>query len=329
MSGDEGSPLPSFSIVIETANLELADHWRLEASLASIAAQQPSPQKAREVVLIDSGDAPLGLFPPLLEKYPWLTLHSIEPGIDYGDQKSLTASLVSGEVVLLADSDCIYEPDWIGSVLSTFADHPEIGVIAGETTVRIEDPYTLAIALIFFFPRFSNQTEVAPARGFYGNNVAFRRQVLLDCPFPAGLSIFRGQNVIYSRMLYLAGIPIWRLPLSRSWHAPPDGFPAALARLFQTGRDTPRLARMDTPPPGAPYQGDYEPYDRTGGRVRKVVERVRAIWKQEPVQLLWLPLALPIAAACVGAFFLGSMTERMFHSAYGNPPTQPGVDAAK
>ena len=281
------------------------------------------------MVLIDSGAAPPELFAPFLEKYPWLRLHPIAPGVDYGDQKSLTASLVSGEVVLLADSDCVYQPGWIDSILRTFADRPEIGVIAGETTIAIEGPYTLGIALIYFFPRFSWETEPAQARGFFGNNVAFRRQVLLDCPFPSGLPIFRGQNVIYSRMLRAAGIPIWRLPLARCWHAPPDTFLKALARLFETGRDMPRLARLDSPPADAPYQGDFEPYDRTGGRVRKVVERFRSMWKQEPAQLLWLPLALPIAAACVGAFFLGLMTERMFPSAYGHHRAPSGVDATE
>ena len=72
MPRGEISGAPSFSIVIETANLELADHWRLEASLVSLAAQQPSPECANEVVLIDSGEAP----PELIERCCGNTLGS-------------------------------------------------------------------------------------------------------------------------------------------------------------------------------------------------------------------------------------------------------------
>lgn len=323
--------LPSFSIVVETANLKTADPERLVASLDSIACQVPSPTLARAVVVLDSGDAPPALLETLRARYPWISMQRIPAGTDYGDQKAMAVSCVSGEVLVFADSDCRYQPEWLASILETFVTHPEIVVVAGETAVAITGSFTLAMALVFFFPRFSYETEVAPARGFYGNNVAFRGDVFVRCPFPSGLPVFRGQNVVYSRLLHAAGIAIWRQPRARSVHSPPEGGAwSVLLRFFWTGRDTPRLTRLASPPSDALFQGDFEPYDREGGRVRKVIERVRAISRQQPQMLLLLPLALPIALACVAAFFLGVAVERVKPSTIGierDPESRHGLAA--
>ncbi len=57
---DPNTPLPSFSIVIETENLAVTDIAGLEESLDSLAGQQLSPAQAREVIVIESGDVPRG-----------------------------------------------------------------------------------------------------------------------------------------------------------------------------------------------------------------------------------------------------------------------------
>jgi glycosyltransferase involved in cell wall biosynthesis len=303
--------LPSFSIVIETANLGLAAIERLATSLDSIASQLPSPALAKEVVLLDDGGLPPELLQALCARHPWLSTRRIAPGVGYGDQKAISVYSVSADILILADCDCLYEPGWLASILETFAKHPEVQVVAGETTVAITGPFTLAMALVYFFPRFSYEASPTPARGFYCNNVAFRREVFSKCPFPDGLPVHRVQNAVYSQLLLEAGVPIWREPRACSFHAPPEDLWTALRRLFWTGRDSRKLEHLAAPPAAAPFQGDYEPYRREGGRVRKVVERVRDIYRQQPGMLLLLPLALPIASACVGAFFLGRLAERL------------------
>jgi glycosyltransferase involved in cell wall biosynthesis len=304
--------LPSFSIVIETANLATADSERLISSLDTIARQTLAPATAREVVVLDSGEAPPGMLEALRARYPWIQLQRIAEGTDYGDQKAMSLSFVTGEVVVFADSDCLYEPSWLASMLEAFANHPEREAVAGETTVAITGPFTLAMGVVFFFPRFSYDTAVQPARGFYGNNVAIRRDLLQRVVFPSGLSMFRGQNVIYSRVLLEHGVQIWRQPRARALHSPPEGLRIALLRFYWTGRDSPRLTQVGPQNPEAPFQGDYEPYHRTGGRARKVIERVRAIARQQPLlALVCLPVALPIAAACVASFFCGAAEERL------------------
>src|SRR5688572_13374025 len=97
--------LPSFSIVVETANLQMADHDRLMASLDSIASQSPSPALAREVVILDSGEAPQPLLEAARARYPWIRVERIPAGTDYGNQKAMAVAFASGEVLIFADSD--------------------------------------------------------------------------------------------------------------------------------------------------------------------------------------------------------------------------------
>lgn len=300
---------PSFSLIIETANLRLAHVDRLRDALASIAKQEPSPRDAEQVVLLEDGELPEDLLTDLRVTYPWLTTRRIPPGLGYGDQKAISTELAQSDIVVVADPDCIYEPGWLGAILDAFTADPSAGAVAGETTIDVTGPFTLAAALFYFFPRFSMETEVSPARGFYLNNVAFRRAVVREHPIPVGLPVQRGQNVIYSRILDEAGVAIRRQPRARAYHAPPEDLAMAIRVLFWTGRDTPRFDRLASP--REPFSGDYEPYGLPRGRLGKIVERLRTLARHEPAQLAWLPLALPIAALVWTSFFAGRLVERL------------------
>ena len=58
--------LPSFSLVLETVNLELADVDDVRRSLASLAQQDLSPEAANEVVMVESGEVPQEVLATLL-----------------------------------------------------------------------------------------------------------------------------------------------------------------------------------------------------------------------------------------------------------------------
>ena len=115
------SQFPAFSIVVETANLATADHEGIIRSLDSIANQIPSPSLARAVVVLDSGEARAELLDTLQDRYEWISIQRIPAGMDYGDQKSVATTFASGEIVVFADSDCVYQPGWLASHLRTFA----------------------------------------------------------------------------------------------------------------------------------------------------------------------------------------------------------------
>jgi hypothetical protein len=306
---------PSFSIRIETSNLRLANVARLRTALASIAAQVPAPSDADEVVLLEDGTLPADLLAEMSRQHPWLALRRISGGLGYGDQKAISTASSRSEVVVVADPDCTYQPGWLGALLQTFADDDGVGAVAGETTISITGPFTLAAALFYFFPRFSDDVAAASTRGFYLNNVAFRRNVVRAHPIPFDLPVRGGQNVIYSRLLDSAGIRMVRQPCARAFHAPPENLAMAIRILFWTGRDTPRFDRLASPRDA--FSGDYEPYGPPRGRIGKVLLRLRDIARQQPRMLGWLPVAAPIAGLVLGAFFAGRLVERL--SSVGRP----------
>lgn len=299
---------PTFSIYIETANLRLAKVGRLKAALDSLAAQSLSPQSAEEVVLLEDGGLPEAVLGQLGAAYPWLRIQRISEDLTYGDQKALGVSSAKSDVIVFADPDCIYRPGWLHSIMEAFAENPEAGAVAGETTIPITGPFTLAAAFFFFFPRYSGEQKPGPARGFYFNNVAFSRTAFSQHPIDQGLPLRGGQNVIYARQLNAAGIPMVRQPLAQCEHAPPESLWMAMQILYWTGRDTARFDGLVAP--HSPYSGDYEPYTRPAGRLKKLLLRFQAIWRQQPAMLLWLPVAVPILVLVFGAFFAGRIVER-------------------
>ena len=301
--------LPSFSIFIETANLRLAKVGRLRTALESISRQKPSPHSADEVALLEDGNLPEAVLEELCREFSWLKIYRIPEGQTYGDQKALGANNLESEVIVFADPDCIYRQDWLFSLLRTFVEYPEVGAVAGETTIPITGPFTFSAALFYFFPRFSGDRDPAPARGMYFNNVAIRRRTLATCPINLGLQLRGGQNVIYSRQLMTAHIPILRQPLAQCEHAPPESVWMAMKILYWTGRDTARFDNIILA--HIPFAGDYEPYNYPGGRLTKLILRLKDISRNESAMLIWFPMAVPILCLVFGAFFAGRSVERL------------------
>jgi len=301
--------LPSFSIYIETANLRLAKLGRLRTALESISNQNPSPQSADEVALLEDGNLPEAVLEELCREFSWLKTYRIPMDQTYGDQKALGANNLKSEVIVFADPDCIYRQGWLSSLLRAFVEYPEVGAVAGETTIQITGPFTLSAALFYFFPRFSGDRDPAPARGMYFNNVAIRRQTLATCPINLGLQLRGGQNVIYSRQLTTANIQILRQPLAQCEHAPPESVWMAMKILFWTGRDTARFDNIILA--HIPFAGDYEPYNYPGGRLTKLILRLKDISRNESSMLVWFPMAVPILCLVFGAFFAGRFIERL------------------
>ena len=64
--------VPSYSLIIETANLSLADLDGLRKTLDSLAVQTLPVQNACEVLLADSGDVPPDSLQQTLRTYPWV-----------------------------------------------------------------------------------------------------------------------------------------------------------------------------------------------------------------------------------------------------------------
>jgi glycosyltransferase involved in cell wall biosynthesis len=287
-----GAP-PTFSVVIETDNLERGEIAPLRECLDSIARQQPVLGRARGVVLVAGGNLSEASVEVLRDRYPWLTLDRTAGGVAYIGQKARGAALGDSEVVVFCDGDVRYEPGWLGALLAPFSERPDVEMVAGETTTPIQGPYTLAIALTFMFPRFSGESQLARSPTYWANNVAVRRSVLEVAPIPDPAVLYRGQNLLHSLALLRCGRIIWRQPLARAQHSVPG--PRTIARRYlRLGRDARSIACLTREVAGRPYLAAMAP-DRCGGNpLRKLAGRVRQVARTSPAKVAWLPLAVPV-----------------------------------
>jgi glycosyltransferase involved in cell wall biosynthesis len=298
------SALPSFSIVLETENLSVTEIAGLEESLDSLAAQSPSPERANEVLIIESGDTPAQVLDHIRKKYPWVRVVFIESDIDYYDAKMEGARRATGEVVVYADSDCVYEPHWLRSMLAPFAAYPDIQIVGGETAIRGSGPYAVANAISFFFDGHSNGEELYTSTNYFFNNVAFRRQFLMANPTDHTLPLYRGHCVVHTRELQEKGVAIWRQPRARAHHAPPHGLFNFFWRYLLIGRDNAVLRRL------LPASSSTPAKRGRGTGFEKLSRRIKYRVAAHPTSAVWLPIALPIAATSLLLVWAGDRISR-------------------
>lgn len=299
--------LPTFSIILETENLANADLDGLVNSLASLMNQEVSPATANEVLLIDSGDAPLELLQQLCDRYPWIKLYPAPPATGYYKAKMLGASLATGEIIVYADSDCVYEAHWLRTILTPFH-NPTIHIVAGETTTRGRGPYGTAMALAYIFPQYSGKTELTPTAQYFLNNVAFRREFLLQNPIPAELPLYRGNCVVHVETLKRAGHIIWLNPNARATHAPPDGLAHFFWRFLLIGHDyfwQQELIKAEGSEPKA-AGCDRDPTATGLGEKLKIGrDRIQRLFLNNPWHILYFPVAVPIILTAVLLIYVG------------------------
>ena len=304
-------PLPSFSIVVETENISSADSAGLMRCFDSLAAQDLSLMQANEVLIVESGDVPKETIDRLCCDYPFLTVRRIDADVDYYAAKMKGIALTTGEIVVLADSDCLYELDWLRNILIPFARQPEVRVVAGETTTPITSAYELAIALVYIFPRFSERVQLASNRSYFCNNVAFERKFLIEHPIPSRLPIYRGNCTIHARSMQAAGYTIWQQPQARATHAAPNGLTHFYWRFLLLGYDALTVSRIERQL-SATERPTWQPLRDAiacGGislwKVKQVLHRCYTVFAEEPRRLFQLPLAVPIVLAAVVLFCAG------------------------
>ncbi|MFB2834766.1 glycosyltransferase family 2 protein [Floridanema evergladense] len=303
----EKAKLPSFSIIVETENLATAELEGLYRSLDSIASQDLSPELAKEVLILESGDVPQEMMEQLTNKYPWLSMRRISADVDYYAAKMKGVSLTTGDVIVLADSDCIYQPNWLRNLLAPFAED-NVNVVAGETTTSAEGVYGLAIALTYIFPRFSHSNNLEKTQYYFCNNVAFRRSFLAKYPIPVDLPIYRGNCVIHANSLMKQGETIWKQPNSRACHAAPNGGAHFFWRFLLYGYDALLIYRLKQTEKKTIFQPIVELFISFALGLYKVMvaaKRLIDVAIEQPRYLLNLPIAIFIALTSLLLYFVG------------------------
>ncbi|MUG91447.1 glycosyltransferase [Scytonema sp. UIC 10036] len=304
--------LPSFSLVLETENLANADISDFCDSLTSITNQDIFHTHIPKVLLIDSGDLSQEKLKQIQEKCPWIVVHQVPSDTSYYKAKMIGAELVIAEIIVYCDSDCIYEKNWLRNLLTPFVLDSNIQVVAGETTVRGWGPYGTAMALTYIFPQYSGQKNLTKTSQYFLNNVAFRRNFLLKYPIPVELPLYRGNCVIHAQNILSNGYSLWRQPLARATHAPPNGLSHFFQRFFLIGCDyywqKNLLARGKVP-------GNYqESISGFKGKLQVFFDRLGKMLSYNPLHLIYLPFAIPIAITAVFLIFVGYIVARFKNS---------------
>ena len=307
----------TFSIILETENLETSNISGLTRSIATLNHQIPSPELANEVFLIDSGNTPRALLTQLQAMYPWLTVKTVPEDTSYYESKMLGAQWATGELVVYYDSDCIYDRHWLSSLLESFG-NPEIQVVGGETTTDGVGIYGTAMALCYIFPQYSNdaiseEKSLFPSSQYFLNNVAFRRSFLLENPIPTDLPLYRGNCVIHAQNLIESGYIIWRQRKARSLHAPPNGFRHFTTRFLLIGHDLywqkkliKKRSITKLSIQGEPFaQRSDDPSISDRSKLCIGLDRISKMISRDRRHAFFLPLCLPIVIIAVVLIVIG------------------------
>jgi len=302
---------PRFSIVVETENLVTAGADAIHACLASLRAQTLSPDRASEIVLVDSGGVSEAARARIERTWPALRLLDLPAGTGYYEAKLAGARATSGDVVVFCDSDVEYASDWLESILEPFARDPGVRFVRGETSLAVAGPYTLALLLAFQFPPFSSDTGLRPARDYAANNFAMRRELLAVHQIPTGDGLHHGNCDLHAAQLRRAGVAIWRQPRARGYHAPiaPHRF---AARFFLGGHHALSVHRRDRatrnplPMPRRLAADVAKTIAICGRAAARPLVRLPAALRSNPGRGAdWL-IAAPIVAAAVALHWLGA-----------------------
>ena len=82
-SSMRASSVPTFSLVMEGFTITEENVGSLATCLASVVGQSLSPERAADVVLVETGHVPLALLEQLCRPYPWVRIYSLPPGTRY------------------------------------------------------------------------------------------------------------------------------------------------------------------------------------------------------------------------------------------------------
>lgn len=303
---------PTFSVVLESANLSVAELENLQNTLSSLAADQWI-LLAKEVLLMDSGDVPPEMMQQVLAQYPWLRAIAMPAGVGYEDLKMAGASLATGEIIVIADGDCFYEKGWLQNLLAPFSD-PAVDVVGGHTEINSATAYGLGVKIAFSFAAADPENSGSYRTDRYHlNNVAFRKSVLQRVPIPSRLSCYR-MTGIHAARLKAAGCSIIRQPSARAVHAPPNGFVHFVWRFLLFGHDAvivPRLIAQD-------HQSAHSPdSSRTLRRmaprwIKQCFTKFSQELRQKPRRLLDMPVSFIVFGVAISLQFAGALGGLLF-----------------
>lgn len=301
--------LPSLSIIVEWENAKSSELARARAMLSALAEQTrrlsnrfPAPPELILVHDAEDGaaeDTLAAVRPSVGDFVGEIRVLPCE-GLDYYAQKNFGAAQARNEVILLADSDIVPDEDWLERLLSCLVEE-NADVVCGATLLDTGTFYEKAFAGFWFFPTRSETGERRRSEHFFANNVAFRKDVLRDHPFP-DLPLVRGSCTVLARTLLENGKVIMIEPAARVGHPPPNGLGHFVKRALCSGQDNVYLR----PEPGP--MGAARRLKRQIGETRRRIQRNREELGLGPMGAVG---GLLVAACYFGLEFVGDLVTQV------------------
>ena len=159
---------PVLSVIIPMWNEENY----LRSCLQSLKNQKTSFQY--EVILVDNNSSDNSL--KIASKFPVSIVSEKRQGRSYSRNKGI--ELARGEFIVLTEADCILPSDWLQTIYSHFASHPEIIGLAGTSFFYNSSDYQkyllklLIISSSLMYRFFSGNNTLR------GQNSAFQKSIL-------------------------------------------------------------------------------------------------------------------------------------------------------
>jgi len=222
------------SVVVPTRNNE----GTIGALLDSLARQTV---RDFEVLVVDSSS---DRTPEIASRYPFVRVIRVPPlGINVARNAGVREA--RGDIVAFTDGDCRVPPDWLERILEFFRRRPDAAAVGG-SVLTARELRGSALAMYYneaLWPMMTvYRREVEVTRGNFhrvrvpnGNNMAFRREVLLRNPFDEGI---RGgyDEVELLWRLCCSGYRVYATPSIEVEHFHGGGLRGILRRGFSYGR---------------------------------------------------------------------------------------------
>jgi glycosyltransferase involved in cell wall biosynthesis len=303
-----------YSVIVEWENVRLAGSSRAVEMLRRLAMQmrnmRDNGMKGEVALVCDADDPGDESLSPVIHETFGAAADSVRVIVArekrYYEKKNAGAAAANGGVLVFLDSDVLPEDNWLQRLLSSFS-QTDASVVAGATYLEPTTLYTRAVAAFWFFPPRSSDEGLVQAETIFGNNIAFRRRVFLEHPYPVS-SQFRGQQGLLVRSLRAKGFQIFLQRGARCAHPAPNGLGHFFRRAVCEGYDNIVISRGAAGPSALPWRHTYW---SIRAWLRSSFHNIRE--RRKPLKLNAIDvLVAALIAICYTAFMvLGEIMTRM------------------
>jgi hypothetical protein len=181
---------------------------RVELALRAATEMVEANGNAEVLVADSSGDAALA---QLLERKFPAARRVNAVGLGYDEAKLMSAQEARGRYVVYLDGDCIPDSGWLDHHLDAL----RAGAPASGGFTRYDGEFLGAVESVLDFG-FLLPVEPRALGCYASNNVGFRRELLLENPYPDGP--MRCRCYAHAQLLQRRGIPVQMVPAARVRH---------------------------------------------------------------------------------------------------------------